>query len=108
MDGDIINQTEQARNSRLREEVDEFTFGYFEFGTFMSPRFLFLDFRNLKTKWLGFGMESSIFSQILFHCSYNKKELVAVESYMKMARENIRSLCACDQQSLKITSTEGY
>lgn len=108
MDGDIINQTEQARNSRLREEVDEFTFGYFEFGTFMSPRFLFLDFRNLKTKWLGFGMESSIFSQILFHCSYNKKELVAVESYMKMARENILSLCACDQQSLKITSKEGY
>lgn len=80
VDGDIINQKEQARNSRLREEVDEFTFGYFEFGTFMSPRFLFLDFRNLKTKWVGFGMKSSIFPQILFHCSYNKKELVAVES----------------------------
>lgn len=100
-DGDIINQTEQAW---LREEVDEFTFGYFEFGTFMSPRLLFLDFRNLKTKWLGFGMKNSIFPQMLFHCSYNKKELVAVASYMKKARENILSLCMGDQESLKITS----
>lgn len=67
VDGDIINQTEQTRNSKLGEEVDEFTFGYFEFGTFMSPRFLFLVFRDLKTKWLGFGIESTIFPQILFH-----------------------------------------
>lgn len=86
MAGDIINQTGQARNSRLREEVDEFTFGYFEFGTFMSPRFLFLDFRNLKTKWLGFGMESRLFPQIRFQGSYNKKELVAIESYVTVTR----------------------
>lgn len=69
--------------ARLKEEVDEFTFGYFEFGTFMSPGLLFLVFRNLKTKLLGFGIESSILPQVLFHCSYNKKELVAIESYSK-------------------------
>lgn len=95
VDGDIINQTEHTWNSKLREEVDEFTFGYFEFGTFMSPRFLFLVFRNLKTKWLGFGIESNIFPQILFHCCYNK-ELVAIESYMKMAHLVILGLCVTD------------
>lgn len=57
------------------EEVDEFTLGYFVSGTFMAPRFPFLVFRNLKTKLLGFGNESSIFPQISFHCCYNKKEL---------------------------------
>lgn len=41
----------------------------------MAPRFPFLVFRNLKTKLLGFGTESSIFPQISFHCCYNKKEL---------------------------------
>lgn len=104
MDGDIITQTEQTENSRLKEEVDEFTFGYFEFGTFMSSRFLFLVFRNLKTKLLGFGIESNIFPQILFHYSYNKKELVARESYVKMAHYS-ESVC-CDQQSFKITNRE--
>jgi hypothetical protein len=63
VDGDVIRQTEQTWKSSLKEEVDEFTFGYFEFGTFMSPRFLFLVFRNLKTKLLGFGIASSIFPQ---------------------------------------------
>lgn len=85
MAGDIINQTVQTRNSRLKEEVDEFTFGYFEFGTFMSPRFLFLVFRNLKTKLLGFGIDSSILPQILLHCSDQENELVAIESYAKTA-----------------------
>lgn len=61
--------------NRREEEVDEFTLGYFVFGTFMAPRFPFLVFRNLKTKLLGFGTESSIFPQILFHCCYNAKEL---------------------------------
>lgn len=87
VDGDIINQTAWTWSRRLREEVGEFTFGYFEFGTFMSPRFLFLVFRNLKTKRLGFGIESSIFPQILFRCGSNKKGLMAsraTESYMKM------------------------
>lgn len=43
--------------------------GYFEFGTFMSPRFLILVLRNLKTKLLGFGIESSIFPQTQAHWS---------------------------------------
>lgn len=85
MDGDLINQTEQTWNSGLKEEVDEFTFGYFEFGTFTSPRFLFLVFRNLKTKLLGFGIESNLYPPILLHCSYNKKGLVALRSYVEMA-----------------------
>lgn len=67
MDGDVISQAKHTRKNRTKEEVGEFTLGYFEFGTFMSPRFLFLVFRNLKTKWLGFGSESSIFPQTWFH-----------------------------------------
>lgn len=72
----------------------------------MSPRFLFLVFRNLKTKLLGFGIESNIFPQIPFHCSYDEKELVARASYVKTAHYS-ESVCF-DQQSLKITNRERY
>lgn len=72
----------------------------------MSPRCLFLVFRNLKTKLLGFGIESSILPQILFYCSYNQKELVATESYMK--RVCYSEFVCCDQQSFKITRREQY
>lgn len=85
VDAGITDQTAQTRNSRLREEGDEFTSGYFEFGTFMSPSFLFLVSRNLKTKWLGFGIESNVFPQRLPLCGYNKKELMTMESSVKMA-----------------------
>lgn len=43
--------------------------GYFEFGTFMSPRFLILVLRDLKTKLLGLGIESSIFPPTQAHGS---------------------------------------
>ena len=55
-----LTRQNRHRNSGFKEEADESTCGYFEFGTLMSPRFLFLVFRNLKTKLLGFGIESNL------------------------------------------------
>lgn len=39
----------------------------------MSPRFLILVLRNVKTKLLGFGMESSVFPQTQAHWSCNEQ-----------------------------------
>lgn len=44
----------QTRRSRLKQEVDEFTSGYFEFGTFMSSKVSYFSFEEFENKIVGF------------------------------------------------------
>lgn len=44
----------QTRRSRLKQEVGEFTSGYFEFGTFMSSKVSYFSFEEFKNKTVGF------------------------------------------------------
>lgn len=99
----VISLARQDRQSRLEEEVDEFTFGYFESGTFTSPRFLFLVFRNLKTKWLGLGIESDIFPHILPGCSYGQENLVTGFLHEDGTLHHSQLVLFCDWRFYEIT-----
>lgn len=74
----------------------------------MSPGFLFLVFRNLKTKLLGFGTECNIFPQILFHYSYNEKnfEYRSLHEDDTLASSELFLFCAFPSASQRGNDTD--